>query len=199
MRITRREFLKISSAAIATLPVLGFDLTPAMAQIGEFRIKNVKPVPTICPYCGCGCGLVVYAADGKVIATEGDPDHPINQGSTCAKGAALYQIYDNPRRMRKPLYRAPYSDHWEEKDWGWVLDRIVEKIKATRDKNFITKETVKVKDEKTGVESDVEINVNRTEAIATLGGAALDNEECYLYTKLARTLGVVYVEHQARL
>jgi len=181
------------------LPVLGFDLTPAMAQVGEFRIKNVKPVPTICPYCGCGCGLVVYAADGKVIATEGDPDHPINQGATCAKGSSLYQLYDNPRRMLKPLYRAPYSDHWEERDWDWVLDRIVEKIKATRDKNFITKETVKVKDEKTGVESDVEVNVNRTEAIATLGGAALDNEECYLYTKVARSLGVVYIEHQARL
>lgn len=111
MKVTRREFLKISGAAVATLPVLGFDLTPAMAQTGEYRIKNIKPVPTICPYCGCGCGLVVHtAADGKVINTEGDPDHPINQGATCAKGASVFQLHDNPRRMRKPLYRAPNSD-----------------------------------------------------------------------------------------
>lgn len=198
MRFTRREFLKISGAAVAALPVLGFDLTPAMAQAGEYRIKNIKPVPSICPFCGCGCGLVVYAADGKALATEGDPDHPINQGSTCAKGSSVYQIYDNPRRMRKPLYRAPYSNRWEEKEWDWVLKKIAENVKKTRDNNFITKEKVKAIDA-SGVESEIEIPVNRSEAIATLGGAALDNEECYLYSKLARSLGLVFVEHCARL
>lgn len=198
VKVTRREFFKISGAAVATLPVLGFDLTPAMAQIGDYRIKNVQPVPTICPYCGCGCGLVVYAADGKVISTEGDPDHPINQGATCAKGASVFQLHDNPRRMTKPLYRAPYSDHWEEKDWDWVLNEIAQRIKKTRDETFITTEKVKTRDE-TGAEREIEITVNRTDAIATLGGAALDNEECYLYSKLARILGIVYVEHCARL
>jgi formate dehydrogenase major subunit len=185
VKVTRREFLKISGAAVATLPVLGFDLTPAVAQVKGFRIKNVKPVPTICPYCGCGCGLVVYAADGKVINAEGDPDHPINQGSTCAKGASVFQLHDNPQRMRKPLYRAPYSEHWEEKDWDWVLNEVAKRVKETRDKTFITKENG--------------ITVNRTDAIATLGGAALDNEECYLYSKLGRSLGFVYIEHCARL
>ncbi|KUK36682.1 MAG: formate dehydrogenase major subunit [Thermacetogenium sp.] len=198
MKVTRREFFKISGAAVATLPVLGFDLTPAMAQVGDYRIKNVQPVPTICPYCGCGCGLVVYAADGKVLSTEGDPDHPINQGATCAKGASVFQLHDNPRRMTKPLYRAPYSDHWEEKDWDWVLNEIAQRIKKTRDETFITTEKVKTRDE-TGAEREIEITVNRTDAIATLGGAALDNEECYLYSKLARSLGIVYVEHCARL
>ncbi len=198
MKVTRREFFKISGAAVATLPVLGFDLTPAMAQVGEYRVKNVQPVPTICPYCGCGCGLVVYAADGKVISTEGDPDNPINQGSTCAKGASVLQLHDNPRRMTKPLYRAPYSDRWEEKDWDWVLNEIAQRVKKTRDETFITTEKVKTRDE-TGVEREIEITVNRTDAIATLGGAALDNEECYLYSKLARSLGIVYVEHCARL
>lgn len=199
MNITRRDFFKITGAAVAALPALGFDLTPAMAQVGEYRIKNIKPVPSICPYCGCGCGILVYASEGKVIATEGDPDHPINQGSTCAKGSSVYQIYDNPRRVKKPLYRAPYSDHWEEKDWDWVLDRIVAKIKATRDANFIATEKIKVKDATTGIESEVQVTVNRCEAIATLGGAALDNEECYLYSKMARSLGLCYVEHCARL
>lgn len=198
MKVTRREFFKISGAAVATLPVLGFDLTPAMAQVGDYRIKNVQPVPTICPYCGCGCGLVVYAADGKVLSTEGDPDHPINQGATCAKGASVFQLHDNPRRMTKPLYRAPYSDHWEEKDWDWVLNEIAQRIKKTRDETFITTEKVKARDE-IGAEREIEITVNRTDAIATLGGAALDNEECYLYSKLARSLGIVYVENCARL
>lgn len=199
MKVTRREFLKISGAAVATLPVLGFDLTPAVAQVGEYRIKNVQPVPTICPYCGCGCGLVVYAADGKVISTEGDPDHPINQGSTCAKGASVFQLHDSPRRMTKPLYRAPHSDHWEEKDWDWVLNEIAQRVKKTRDETFITAEKVKTRDEQTGIEKEIKITVNRTDAIATLGGAALDNEECYLFSKLARSLGFVYVEHCARL
>jgi len=198
VKVTRREFLKISGAAVATLPVLGFDLTPAMANAGEFRIKNIDPVPTICPYCGCGCGLVVYTADGKVINTEGDPDNPINQGSTCAKGASVFQLHDNPRRMRKPLYRAPYSDHWEEKEWDWVFKEIAKRVKKTRDETFITTEKVKSKDE-AGAEKEIEIPVNRTDAIATLGGAALDNEECYLYSKLGRSLGLVYIEHCARL
>jgi formate dehydrogenase major subunit len=199
VKFTRREFFKISSAAIAALPALGFDLAPAMAKAGAYRIKNVKPVPSICPYCGCGCGILVYASEGKVIATEGDPDHPINQGSTCVKGSAVYQIHDNPRRVRKPLYRAPYSDRWVEKEWDWMLERIADRIKKTRDANFLAKDKVKVKDEATGVESEVEVTVNRCEAIATLGGAALDNEECYLYSKLARSLGLSYVEHCARL
>jgi len=198
VKVTRREFLKISGAAVAALPVLGFDLKPAMAEAEGFRIKNIKPVPSICPYCGCGCGVVVYAADGKVLSTEGDPDNPINQGSTCAKGASVFQLHDNPRRMRKPLYRAPYSDHWEEKDWDWVFNEIAQRIKKTRDETFVTKEKVTTKDE-TGADKEIEITVNRTDAIATLGGAALDNEECYLYSKLARSLGFTYVEHCARL
>jgi len=199
VKVTRREFLKISGAAVATLPVLGFDLTPAMAQTGEYRIKNIKPVPTICPYCGCGCGLVVHTTtDGKVINTEGDPDHPINQGATCAKGASVFQLHDNPRRMRKPLYRAPNSDQWEEKEWDWVFKEIAKRAKKTRDDTFIRKEKIMGKDEN-GADKEIEITVNRTDAIATLGGAALDNEECYLYSKLGRALGAAYIEHCARL
>lgn len=199
MKVTRREFMKISSAAVVTLPILGFDLTPAMAQTGEYRIKNIKPVPTICPYCGCGCGLVVHTTtDGKVINTEGDPDHPINQGATCAKGASVFQLHDNPRRMHKPLYRAPNSDHWEEKEWDWVFKEIAKRTKKTRDDTFIRKEKIMGKDEN-GADKEIEITVNRTDAIATLGGAALDNEECYLYSKLGRALGLVNIEHCARL
>lgn len=201
MKVSRRDFLKISGATAAAFAVmnLGFDLSAAAAEVKGLRIKDVKPVPTICPYCGCGCGAVVYAAGGKVINIEGDPDNPINQGSLCSKGSALFQLYDNEKRVKKPLYRAPGSNKWEEKDWDWVLDKIAEKVKATRDASFIKTQKIKVKDPVTGQEIEKEVVVNRTEAIASLGGAALDNEEAYLQSKMMRSLGVVYLEHQARI
>jgi formate dehydrogenase major subunit len=186
MKLTRREFLKVTGIASATLFLdLGFDLSPVEAQARELKIKYAQETPTICPYCGCGCGIIVHTRDGKVIYTEGDPNHPINRGALCSKGSSLYQVAVNERRMKKPLYRAPGSDKWEEKDWDWVLDQIAQKVKETRDATFITKENG--------------IIANRTDAIACLGGAALDNEECYLLSKLMRSLGIVYLEHQARI
>ena len=122
-----------------------------------------------------------------MVYIEGDPDHPINRGAACAKGASMRQLSaDNPWRLSNVLYRAPGGTDWEEKSWDWALDRIARKIKDTRDATFIEKDsTGKV--------------VNRTEAIACLGGSALDNEECYLLVKLARALGLVYIEHHARI
>lgn len=197
MNLSRRTFLKLSGMTSFGL-IFGehlFDLSPVAAQVKTLKIRSAKATPTICPYCSVGCGILVYSENGKIINTEGDPDHPINQGSLCSKGAALYQLHDNERRLTKPLYRAPGSDKWEAKEWDWVLDRIVEKAKITRDRNFITQETVT--DEKTGAKT--KITVNRTDAMACLGGAALDNEECYLLQKLMRSLGLVYIEHQARI
>lgn len=197
MKVSRRSFLKLTGTSTATILLgeLGFDLTSVSAQVQNFKIRSAKAAPTICPYCGVGCGILVYSENGKLVNTEGDPDHPINQGSLCSKGSALYQIHANERRLQKPLYRAPGSDRWEEKEWDWMLDRIAEKVKTTRDKTFITKETIT--DEKT--KAKIEVTVNRTDAIASLGGAALDNEECYTLQKLMRGLGVVYLEHQARI
>lgn len=197
LEISRRGFLKLTGASTLTaiLGDLGFDLSSVQAQVKNLKIKSAQATPTICPYCSVGCGILAYAENGRLINTEGDPDHPINQGSLCSKGAAVYQVHDNEKRVKKPLYRAPGSDKWEEKDWDWVLNKIAENIKKTRDENFIAKETIT--DEKTGAK--MEITVNRTEALANLGGAGLDNEECYLLQKLARGLGVVYLEHQARI
>jgi formate dehydrogenase major subunit len=189
MEFSRRTFLKISGAttAGAILGGLGVNfLKPKDTYAQPLKIKYAKETTTICPYCGVGCGLIVSSKDGKVVNTEGDPDHPINMGSLCSKGAALSQIADNPRRLDKVHYRAPYSDKWEVKTWEWALNRIAKKIKDTRDKNWVTKDN----------EGYI---VNRTEAIAALGGAALDNEECYAYSKIARALGIVYLEHQARI
>jgi formate dehydrogenase major subunit len=139
----------------------------------------------VCPFCGVGCGQVVSTRDGKVINIEGDPSHPVSEGTLCSKGAAAIQVVNNPRRLQKVLYRAPGGKAWEEKPWAWALERIAARVKETRDKTFTTTVGGRV--------------VNRTEAIACLGGSALDNEEAYLLAKLMRSLGLVYLEHQARL
>jgi len=187
----------LSGASTLTLVLadLGFDLGTVSAQVKDFKIRSATATPTICPYCSVGCGILVYSENGKMVNTEGDPDHPINQGSLCSKGSAVYQIHYNERRLQKPLYRAPGSDKWEEKDWDWMIERIADKVKNTRDTSFVT--TDSITDLNTGLKSD--ITVNRTEAIGCLGGAALDNEECYLLQKLMRGLGLVYIEHQARI
>lgn len=187
MSMTRRDFLKAAGAAIVTLAVadLGFDQKQAYAEARKLKVANLKPSPTICPYCSVGCGILVYSDGEDVVYTEGDPDHPINEGTLCSKGTTVRQVYTAEKRVTKPLYRAPGSDKWEEKDWDWMMSRIVEKIKKTRDQSF---ETV-----------SNGITVNHTEAIACLGGAALDNEETYLLFKLMRGLGLNYLEHQARI
>jgi len=197
MKCSRRGFLKLSGATGLGLVFgeLGFNLEPVAAKVMDFKIKSARIVPTICPYCSCGCGILCYVENGKIINTEGDPDHPINRGSLCSKGSSLYQIANNERRLGKPLYRAPGSSKWETREWDWVMDRIAEKVKQTRDNTFISSQ--KVKDSKTG--GDLEVTVNRTEGIACMGGAALDNEECYLLTKAMRSMGLVYLEHQARI
>jgi formate dehydrogenase major subunit len=186
MDTTRRGFLSaLGTAAAAAGGALG-GATPAdAAAIPAPKTAGATDTTTICPFCGVGCGQVVSVKDGRVVSIEGDRHHPINEGTLCSKGAAAAQVTNNPLRLKTPLYRAPRSDRWEEKSWDWVLPRIAARVKATRDASF-----------QTDVGGAV---VSRTEAIASLGGAALDNEECYLLAKLMRGLGIVYLEHQARI
>jgi len=188
MNITRRGFLKLSgvTAAGAALGGLGLKGMASAANAPELAIKSAKETTSVCGYCSVGCSLIVHTANGKVINMEGDPDSPINEGTLCSKGQAIRQIADSPWRITKPLYRAPNSDKWEEKDWEWCLDQIAEKVKAARDAGFVEKN-------KNGAV------VNRCESLASVGSAAMDNEECYLYQKWLRSLGLVYIEHQARI
>lgn len=205
MKVTRRQFLKVTGATVASFAVvdLGFDMTATASGLKGVRTKGVKPVPTICPFCGAGCGLVVYAKEGapadgpQVLSVQGDPDNPINRGGACSKGSAMMNLREifnpetgeqeiNPERISKPRYRAPGSDKWVEKDWDWMLDKIAERFKETRDKHFEHKD-------------ENGIIVNRCEALASLGGAALDNEEVHLIAKMDRALGMNFVEHQARI
>jgi formate dehydrogenase major subunit len=188
MKVTRRGFLKASGVATAAAMFgkLGVDVSSTRAHAETLKTRYATESTTICPYCGVGCGLIVSAVNRNVINVEGDPDHPINEGSLCCKGQSLYQVATSDRRLDKVLYRAPGSTEYEERSWEWAINRIAELVKETRDKHFIDK------DSKGQV-------VNRLEAVAGLGGAALDNEECYLWRKLATSLGIVYLEHQARI
>lgn len=191
MKFNRRDFIKISGATAAgvALSGVGFDLKPVKSHATMLKTQYAKETTTICCYCAVGCGAIVHTSkrgDGRVINIEGDPDHVINQGALCAKGAALKQLVENEKRLTEPMYRAPYSNKWETVSWEWALEKIAQRVKKTRDMNF---ETTNAKGQ----------TVNRTTSIASVGSAAMDNEECWIYQALMRSLGLVYIEHQARI
>ena len=190
MRLSRREFLKLTGATGSAL-MLPRGVSRTALAAGFPLHKEIGETPTICCFCGVGCGAIVAADGEQVVNLEGDPDHPINQGSLCSKGLALAQLHTvdgevNPKRLQSVKYRAPGSSAWEEKDWEWAIEQIAQRIKDTRDQHFMD------------VDGEGR-TVNRLEAIASLGGAALDNEECSLIVKAMRSLGLVYIEHQARI
>ncbi len=191
MKVTRRKFMQISGATAAGLAVsgLGFDLSPVRSHAQMFKPKYAKETTTICCYCAVGCGAIVHTnmkGDGRVINIEGDPDHVINRGSLCSKGAALFQLAETKNRLLRPMYRAPYAKKWKRVSWDWALTEIAKRVKKTRDATFTRK----------NAKGQV---VNRTTDIASVGSAAIDNEECWTYQALMRALGLVYIEHQARI
>ncbi|MFZ5816957.1 MAG: hypothetical protein ACOY93_16965 [Bacillota bacterium] len=194
MNLDRRAFLKLTGVSAAGAAVLLFgEERAALAQdIKESRIAKAKEVPTVCPHCSVGCGMIAYVKDGQLLQLEGNPDSPISEGSLCPKGAATMQFaYEgvgkaNPLRELKAKIRKPGSDRWEEVTVEQALDRAAQLIKETRDKTFVEK-------------NQAGLTVNRTEGIAHIGSACVDNEEAYLITKLMRSLGVVYLEHHARI
>ncbi|SEJ30255.1 formate dehydrogenase major subunit [Propionispira arboris] len=183
--LTRRSFLKLMATGTAAALWQGNKAVPAMASPQSYRLKDTKVAPSLCIYCGVGCGLLAYSKDGKIVNVEGDPDNPNNEGGLCPKGASLAELYSSPRRLKKILYRAPYSDTWEEKEWSWAIPEIAKRIKATRDKSF--------------TKTHNGVTVNRTEKLAQLGGASHDTDENYLLMKFAKSLGIVNLEHQARI
>jgi formate dehydrogenase major subunit len=196
MTIGRRNWLKVAAGGGAGLALadLGFHPASVLAATKHLKLTGAKQFTTACNFCSCGCGMVCHVVDGKLVNLEGDPDHVINEGALCSKGAAMQATHESPQRARTPRYRAPGSDRWQEISWDEALDRIAKKVQATRDATWIATEKVKDKD---GVER--EWRVNRTDAIGFMGGAQNTNEECYLFSKMARLFGTAYIEHQARL
>jgi len=192
MELSRRDFLKASGAGLGGIVIwqaLGSNKKSFPKDI-LLKKEAIGETPTICCYCSVGCGALVAASGNMVVNLEGDPDHPISQGSLCPKGQALLQIHNvdgaiNPYRLTKPLYRAPGASDFTEISWDEAIERVAARVKETRDRTFITTDSGKT--------------VNRTEAIGSLGGGELDNEECYILAKMDRALGLVYIEHCARL
>src|SRR5271155_3856517 len=144
METNRRDFLKVAAIGGAAATVFGFDLAPAYAQMRELKIARATETRSTCPYCAVSCGVIIYTIGDKaknvtpqVIHVEGDPDHPINRGTLCPKGASLEQDILNPRRLLKPQVRRPGSDHWEDIGWDQAYDEIARHIKKTRDETFV--------------------------------------------------------------
>jgi formate dehydrogenase major subunit len=193
VEVTRRQFLKVGATGAGALgaSVLGFDVAQARQVRQRLRIEGATVSHSVCPYCAVGCALLTYtrkAADGKVelLQIEGDPDSPINEGRLCPKGATSLQLAVSRQRVTSPLYRAPGARDWSRVSWDFVLDKLAQNVKASRDRTFIT--------------TDADGNlVNRCEGIAFAGGAAFSSEEGYFATKMMRGLGMVYLEQQARV
>ncbi len=193
MAISRRTFLQTSLAGGAALTAFGFDVAPLAAQARTLKISRTSETRSTCPYCSVSCGIIIHTLGDKaknaipqVVHVEGDPDHPINRGTLCPKGASLEQDIVNERRLLRPEVRRPGSIRWEPVAWDQALDEIARKVKATRDATFVAT------DPKGRV-------VNRCEGIAWTGGCTDTNEFNYLVVKTMRSLGVCYLENQARV
>jgi formate dehydrogenase major subunit len=215
--VTRRDVLRLSMGGGAGFALGSLvDMPAAAAAARTLKLSDVQEFTTSCNFCSCGCGMVASVRDGKLIAMEGDFDHIVNRGSLCVKGISMFATHTSPQRLTTPRYRAPGSDHWQEISWDEAITRIAQKIRKTRDETWIA--TEKVAAAKLEVDlaagdariesaprvvpaapSSDEVPVNRTDAIGFMGGAQNTNEECYLFQKAARLLGLAYVEHQARL
>ncbi len=192
MALSRREFLKASAAGLApgtalgSLVGLGATLVPATARAQQFRIKEAKATPTVCPYCSVGCAMIVHTIGNEIVNIEGDKRSPHNEGCLCPQGAAPSQLLRNPTRATRVLHRKPGGTKWEEVELDWAMDRIAQLVKKTRDDTFIER-------------LDDGTLVNQTTAIFSLGGATLDNEWNHMQQKLMRGLGAVAIENQARI
>ena len=191
---TRRDFLKASTLGGVAASVLGFDLTRAYAQVRELKIARTTETRSTCPYCSVSCGVIIHTLGDRsrnvtptVVHVEGDPDHPINQGTLCPKGITLKQNIVNDRRLTKVRYRAPGSRVWEDKSWDWAIDRIARLVKQTRDARLI-------------VEDARGRAINALTAVGVIGGCTDTNEVNYLLVKAFRAgLGIVPIEQQARI
>lgn len=194
MTTSRRDFLKVSTIGGVAVSVLGFDLTPAYAEVREMKIARTTETRSTCPYCAVGCGVIIHTLGDKsanvkpaIVHIEGDADHPTNRGALCSKGATLKQDVINERRLTTVKYRAPGSDHWEDKSWDFAIDRIAHLVKQTRDEKLIS----------TDAQGHT---VNGLTAIGVIGGCTDTNEINYLLVKAFRAgLGIIPMEQQARI
>ena len=197
MQVSRRSFLKITGASLAasTFGVLGFAAAGAAlaAAVRPFKLAHARETRNTCTYCSVACGILIYSlgdgaknARSHIMHIEGDPDHPVNRGTLCPKGSALLDIVHAPTRLTAPKYRAPGSDAFKEVSWDFALDRIARLMKEDRDKHFIAKNAHGV-------------TVNRWTSTGMLAASAASSEAAYVTWKVARSLGMVVFDNQARV
>jgi formate dehydrogenase major subunit len=173
-------------AAGLALSEFGLTRGYAVNYSKKLKIEDAKEVSSICPFCAVNCHFIAHVKNDTVVSTEGDYSYPVSEGSLCAKGASMLSMINSEHRLLKPLYRAPYSDQWEEKDWDWVADRVARKIKETRDRDF--RET-----------NESGERINRVDSMFHAGSAQMSNEEASVVVQALRALGLVNIDHQARV
>lgn len=195
MQVTRRQFFRICAAGMgsSSLAALGFAPGEALAEVRTFKLARASETRSTCPYCSVSCGLLVYSlgdksknAHAEIIHIEGDPDHPVNRGTLCPKGAALMDFVHSPNRLQYPQYRAPGGKEWQRISWEDAFTRIAGLMKADRDKHF----------EATNADG---ATVNRWLTTGMLAASASSNETGYLTQKVARSLGMLAFDNQARV
>jgi formate dehydrogenase major subunit len=197
MELSRRGFVRLSGAAIAASAVgaLGFGASgqALAASVRPFKLSRTTETRNTCTYCSVACGILIYSlgdraknARASVVHIEGDPDHPVNRGTLCPKGAALLDIVHAPTRVKYPMYRAPGTDGFKRVSWDFALDRMAALMKEDRDKNFIAKNAAGT-------------TVNRWTTTGMLAASASSNETAFLTWKVARSFGMVVFDNQARV
>jgi formate dehydrogenase major subunit len=193
--LTRRQFLKVTGMSLvgSSLAVMGFSPGPALAEVREYKLTRATETRNTCPYCSVACGLLMYGlgdaaknAQPSIFHIEGDPDHPVNRGTLCPKGAGLIDFIHSESRLKYPEYRAPGSDRWQRMSWDDALDRIAKLMKQDRDANFVAK-------------TPEGSTVNRWLTTGMLAASASSNEVGYLTAKVARSLGLLAFDNQARV
>lgn len=187
----RRTFLKATTVGGAV--ALGFDVTPARAEMRELKISRTTETRSTCPYCAVSCGVIIHTLGDKaknvtpaVVHVEGDPDHPISRGTLCPKGATLKDDITHKNRILAPKVRRPGSDRWEDITWDEAISKIARHVKDTRDRCFVAK----------NAKGQV---VNRNPGLAIIGGCTDTNEFNFLQWKAVTALGVPYRDTQARV
>ena len=197
MHLSRRDFIKLTGAGLATSCVgaLGFGIAGEVlaASVRPFKLTATTETRNTCTYCSVACGILIYSlgdraknATSDIIHIEGDPDHPVNRGTLCPKGAALLDFVHAPSRLRFPKYRAPGTSEFKQVSWDFALDRIARLMKEDRDANFIAKNAAGT-------------TVNRWLSTGMLAASASSNETAYLTWKVARSFGMLVFDNQARV
>ena len=197
MDLNRRQFLKVggTAAVASSMAALGFGASEtALAQaVRPFKLSRTTETRNTCPYCSVSCGILMYSlgdksknAKAEIIHIEGDPDHPVNRGTLCPKGAGLLDFVRAKTRTKYPMYRKPGSDKFERVEWDWALDRISRLMKDDRDKNFIA-------------QTQDGATVNRWLSTGILAASASTNETAWLTYKVIRSMGILAFDNQARV